>query len=471
MNSDRHTIATNEPTVVIDPPGRLWRSLVEPAPGARLFDRDLAAWRVDFRRELGLPDDRPIVATGHQTLLWHPGILAKYLAVEAATAGTAFGRANLVVDQHADGFGSFPVPTRRDDGSLTTRWLQLTRERPRVPMALHPVFRPQSLPVTWNPAIPSVRDGVAAIVEAITAHQDAPNAAMQMAGALQDLMRRWVREMPQVSASQMLHTSLARRLLESMVEDPQRCVVAYNDAVDAVPEAGIGRLLVRDDYVELPLWRARETGERMRAYDGDVERWLEDGAAPPLFPRALMLTALVRLGMCDLFVHGTGGAIYDRAMEEWLLRWLGVMPAARAIASATLRLPLSPPTDAAVPSLEVARTTARRAWHDPESIDAGSSARPGEGKRELLRRLETLPRDSMARRKLFHEMHGALAEMRQARSEQLHDTRRQLLRAERQALERPIIDRRSWPFPLYAQTAIDALNRQIRAKMADRTEP
>ena len=85
---------------------------------------------------------------------------------------------------------------------------------------------------------------------------------------------------------------------------------------------------MRDDYVEVPLWRIRDDGRRMRAYDSDVERWLDDPpGAPRLMPRALMLTALVRLAMCDLFVHGTGGAAYDTVMEAWISSWLGVTPA------------------------------------------------------------------------------------------------------------------------------------------------
>ena len=33
-----------------------------------------------FREQLGLPTDRPIVMSGHQAQIWHPGILSKYLA-------------------------------------------------------------------------------------------------------------------------------------------------------------------------------------------------------------------------------------------------------------------------------------------------------------------------------------------------------------------------------------------------------
>ena len=80
----------------------------------------MAAWRMKTRRELGLDTSRPIIATGHQTLLWHPGILVKYLAADAVARAEDFATANLIVDQHADA---------ADGGELFLRFEQ-ARTRP-----------------------------------------------------------------------------------------------------------------------------------------------------------------------------------------------------------------------------------------------------------------------------------------------------------------------------------------------------
>lgn len=352
--------------LTIHPECGQWPRRLDTWPAGRLLDRPVEAWREKTRLELGLQHDRPVIATGHQTLLWHPGILAKYLVVDAFADAHGLGRANLIVDQHAGGFGAFDVPVRRPDGGLTNRTVTLTAPRPDVPMALHEPFTPPRPPLHWNLALPSVRNGVQRIFDAVYAHRDAPNAALQMAAALAELMRPWIGPMPNVTASDLVETSLARALLEAMASDPRGCAEHYNRAVSAVPESHIGPLVIRDDYVELPLWRVRPDGRRMRAYDNDIERALETDDPPRLLPRALCMTALIRLGMCDLFVHGTGGARYDRAMELWIHDWLGVDVAPIVVATATAHLPLGDPDEPRLDrDAEIA--AARRLWHDPES--------------------------------------------------------------------------------------------------------
>jgi hypothetical protein len=57
-------------------------------------------------------------------------------------------------------------------------------------------------------------------------------------------------------------------------------------------------------------------------------------------PRALTLTLWARLLACDLFVHGIGGAKYDRITDAIIRRYYGCEPSAYVCVSATLRLPL-----------------------------------------------------------------------------------------------------------------------------------
>jgi hypothetical protein len=57
-------------------------------------------------------------------------------------------------------------------------------------------------------------------------------------------------------------------------------------------------------------------------------------------PRALALTLWARLLACDLFVHGIGGAKYDRITDGIIHRYYRCSPPAFACVSATLRLPL-----------------------------------------------------------------------------------------------------------------------------------
>ena len=446
--------------LTIEPRCAQWATLLAAEPDNQCQGEALSTWRQRTRTELGLAVDRPIIATGHQTLLWHPGILVKYLLVNAIAANLGeVATANLVVDQHVGAFGDFEIPLRGEDGSLSVQSLSLTRHRDDVPMARHPAFVPPKPPAKLTGALPSVRQGVDRIFQAVAAHSDAPNAAMQMAVALTELMTPWVDPMPNVTASDLMRTTLARSILQQMADDPQPCVEAYNAAVDAVPEGGIGRLEGTGKDLELPIWRIGSDDQRRRGRLGDLRQWVE--AASPTFtlmPRALLMTALVRLGMCDLFVHGTGGARYDRAMELWINTWLGLEPAPIAVATATQTLPLGSPSDQRI-DVAAALRAARMLWHDPEGADDPTG--PGPSKRSILARIETAPRRSAQRRALFDELHKYLAEARRNHAPAIEASQSQLAAALREIQEAPIVDRRTWSFPLYPQEMIDELARAV----------
>ncbi len=445
--------------LIVEPGCGRWRELIAGRPEGGWRDRTLAEWRQRTRGELGVATDRPVIATGHQTLLWHPGILVKYLAVQAMTAAeTSHAAAHLIVDQHVGAFGTFDVPVRRDDGALALAPVMLTEERADVPMGEHPAFTPTQ-PVLPHPAaLPSVQEGLDKIVAAVAAHARAPNAALQMAAALGDLMAPWVGPWPGVCSSDLMKTSLAETLLSEMARDPRRCAACYNAAVKAVPGSGIGPLSITDQRVELPLWRLGPDGRRQHADDGDARRWLEE-RDDELLPRALLLTLLVRLGMCDLFVHGTGGATYDRAMETWLMNWLGLRAAPVAVVTATLRLPLDDGNETSR-SPQAARLMARRIWHDPES--AGDT--PSRVKKELLAAIDAAPRRSRERYQAFLQLHDRLEVLRHEHREAVETAQRRL---ELALVNDPITRRRDWPFPLYPAEMISGLAETVDRCVAE----
>lgn len=446
---------------IIQPACAEWLDLIERKPSGAIGDRSLLDWRTLSRSELGLATDRPIIATGHQTLLWHPGILAKYLVTDAFAQAHDLATANLVVDQHVGEFGAFEIPIRTHDGSLGVRTLKLCACRDDVPMGRHPAFAPPPFPneTIASAAIPSIAEGVRRIFAAVAAHRDAPSAALQMAAAIAELMdarddQPLARPMPDITATALINTSLARAIMEKMVEDPQRCAACYNRAVAAVPEAGIGPLMIRDDYVELPVWRVGDDGRRMRGYDSDVESKIQDPKSKiDLLPRALFMTALVRLGMCDLFIHGTGGAAYDRTMEIWIKDWLGIDVGSIAVVSATLRLPLMPDGEERLDVEEQVRNV-RRLWHDPEQ-DGPSF--PKAMKRAMLEEIDRLPRNSPQRKAAFLAMHERLQQMRAETRQLIEEAQQRVERAKRQAADWAIAQRRDWAFALYPSDMLDAL--------------
>jgi len=446
-------------SVSIDPPCGRWPGLIGSAPGGVVFGRSLAEWRALTRSELGLPVDLPLIATGHQALWWHPGILAKYIAVDHVAKRLGWATANLIVDQHDAEFGKFEVAVRHADGLLTVRELRLPASASGRVMGRQPaIVKVEEIRLADDDHATVLRT----MRKAMLAHTDAPNVALQMARAMTDVMRdhAGVAPMPVLTATDLMSTGFVKELVLAMTADPTRCAVAYNAAVKAVPEARLEPLLVRDDYIEVPLWRIDGEGRRKRAYDSDAEAWLAVDAAvrPDLMPRALLMTAIMRLAVCDLFVHGVGGGVYDHAMEHWLRDWLGVVVSPMATVTATVRQPFSESNDDPG-ELVKAMSAARRLWHDPDSIGNGES--PSEFKKSLVIAINAQDRNSASRRQAFMAMHHALQVSRTARANDISKSQRRADQARINAANRKITQRRDWAWPLYPRASIEALQQVI----------
>lgn len=426
-----------------------------------------------FRRELGLPEDRPIVMTGHQAQVWHPGILAKYLAADVFAERQGAARAWVWVDQdvNAPARVRFPVRVRdrSDEESLEVRtWLAGGNDGAgEVPTARMPAFSPSGLPSPDEGeafAAPGVRSGLAAIREAMLRHAGAESAAAQVAGAMHGLVNPLVREPGvNVMSLRISMTSLFAEIVAKLRDDPARCVEAYRAALAAHPRERVANL----GPGELPLWSIRPGmgSSRRRVTIED----LRDGNTPveQLAPRALLMTGLLRLGACDLFIHGTGGGGgvgrhegYDRITDQWLRDWLGVDLAPIAVVTATMHLRIGH----AGPS---ARELRRRQWlshrarHDPAALnDTAAAAR----KSELVARVRAAKRLGRAGGAVaaYRDMHRFLEEVRSRHAAMLRAIDAEAAHAAAHVRDAEIATDRTWAFPLYEPDQLDALRRSIQ---------
>ena len=211
---------------------------------------------------------------------------------------------------------------------------------------------------------------------------------------------------PTVRTSRLLGTTLGAALIEAALRDPAACVRAFNEGAALVPR--VARPLRTDGIggPELPFWAPAADGTRTRL-DAAGLRTARD-AGTPIWPRAFLTGAIARTALCDRFVHGTGGRLYEAATERFMRSWVGAELPAFDTATATLRLPF-PATEGAPPVTAAAR---RRRWFDPHSGDG----LPSREKREALARIAALPRASAERRAAWRTMHAQLAAARQARA-------------------------------------------------------
>ena len=273
-----------------------------------------------FRAELGLPVG-PIIMSGHQAEWWHSGILAKYLAAQSYAKLIGAAAVWVVVDQDTGTPELLNYPGERWSvrryvfGANGDEFRPLCERRSMVPE------------VTDVKALcPSVAKAVGALCTSLGSHVHEPTLAKQVMGAISE--HDFLRSMPMrmVFASQLNETTLFKKLVERMNQDPTACVGSYNEAVEAVPSSKMRKLRESSDP-ELPLWSVSKDGIRTAAK--------VSSSSGRLMPRALLMTAMLRMAGCELFIHGLGGGVYDTVTELWIKSWLGVDLAPMAVVSAT----------------------------------------------------------------------------------------------------------------------------------------
>lgn len=417
-------------------------------------DRPLREIDRETRAALGIATDRLVVMTGHQAEWWHPGIVAKFIGAEHIADRDDAAWSWVVVDHDASDPFAFRVPELDLDNVPSAQTVRFAPTPDRV--SAHRLAKAPPWDNVAVATLHSVRQGVDNVRITLEEHADAPDAIEQWWRAMRDTLRPIVALPAPVRATALLRTPGGRVVLDRLIDDPQRAANAYNRAVGDAQDAGLATLHVGVDpgAIELPLWWIRPDGTRGRVFAGDLDA-IDPGT---LAPRALLMTALLRLHCCDLFFHGTGGFAYDRATEAWIRDWLGEELAPMIGITADMRLPLE--FDAPDPT--VTRRTLRRAWHDPSAFgdEEASSWKQG-----AVREIESLPRGSTARRNAYYSMHRMLETVRSDHPELMRRLVSESILAWRAHEARDVMRARDWAFVLHGDEDRASLRDAVHAAL------
>lgn len=426
MVRTRPSLPSGHGELLLRPAYDLWLSLIERnRTSAQAWDfavagihardlrslarEELALLAAEFSERLGVQvappkgSEEPVVMTGHQPELFHPGIWVKDFLLQQIGTRAGATAIDIVVD--TDGFDTVTLvsPCLTPEVKRCRQYLAVGAEGTCYACAPAPSSRELEqfceagdAQLATLPA-PSIRRHFADFSQALrSAESDAENLA-----ELVTFARRRYEASAGTDYLELPVTSLVRsRAYAAFVVDiafnASRFAEAYNAELQAFRTFSKTRskaqpfpdLEIEDGRVELPLWSV-DAGSRETLWvspaSGNLQLWAGENplvslptdpeaaiavllAAPSFIaPKALALTLFARLFCCDLFIHGVGGGRYDTVTDGVCRRYFGVEPPAFVVASLTMYLPLGAHI-VTEDEVSIARERVNRLGHNPNQL-------------------------------------------------------------------------------------------------------
>src|SRR3972149_3540387 len=334
----------------------------------------------------------PIIQTGHEPILYHPGIwiknhLAHYLVKKLGGISV-----NMIVDNDACNMGFMYVPILSEISTSVGK-VAFVKNKDHVACEeivfddFEPIlqFKEEVIDLLSKNIL---REDIKTIIEDMQDmfgqfinrigeyyQQGCSDMVGLLTAARKSLEEDFGIENPEVPVSWMCNTDGFYHFVLHILYEAERFTKIYNGKLaeyrnihkirsmaNPLPDLKILRNLI-----ELPFWVWKAEGQRAKCYrmnegedikitDGaDILLILKksEGAMENLSslkvlmetgikirPRAITTTMFSRLFFSDVFIHGIGGAKYDTITDEIIKEFFGIDPPGFVTISATLYLPL-----------------------------------------------------------------------------------------------------------------------------------
>jgi hypothetical protein len=464
-----------------------------------LLDSTIGEWRRRTRERIVGTNERPILVTGHQPAFVHAGVWAKHVVASRLAQALDGIAVNLVVDNDAPQNTTLGIP-RIEGGRVTVVPVpfaslpsgQAFEQIPRQPAEVTSRFEG------------AVREAMGDRYE----HSQFPVFFETFRGIRQDA-RDWVDQA--VAGRRAIEARFGVQLQDRRVSDhwcspllldillnAGRFREAYNQALAEYRRANkvrggqrpIPDLIHSEDAVEVPVWTYRENevrrrlfvkrlGDTLHLFAGSEERIgevkvgevshcdqvqqvLEHLEGWRFRPRALTLTIWARLLLADLFIHGIGGAKYDRISNRIMADYYGVTPPPIACVSATLLVDL-PHSDATAQSAAQLRARLRDVRFNPQRhLPVNGDlrelvARRAAAVRQSIELCRKRPADHAARKRAFDEIRAATQAILTARPDLIQRLCAELEQRQRRLQDDQAARSREYFFGLHSDQALEDL--------------
>ena len=450
----------------------------------------------------------PIVATGHQPELFHPGVWVKNFAV-ASLADRAGGLGlNLIVDNDIPKGAAIRVPGRDGpNGSLKSRIVAFddwAGESPYEDQSIRDAAQFAGFPDRVRevmgadaPASMLLDEYWPEVLEAPVGMPDRDRVGLRFARARRIIEAKWGVRNVEVPLSLACETEGFLWFACHLLAHLDRFRAVHNAALDRYRAAHqirsknhpVAALASKDGWAEAPFWAWRRSSPRRKPLQvrqhgrtmdlrigGESEPFLslplaadresccavEALTALPemgirLRTRALTTTMFARFLLGDLFVHGIGGAKYDELGDEVSRDFFEIQPPAFLTLSMTLHLGL-PTTGATLDeSHSVGRQLRDLDWQPERRLARVDEARTLiEEKRRLADRVPASRRERELRYKALRSVNARLVDLAEGTGPSREELEAELARIGRALDDDAVARSREYPAALFDPRRIEA---------------
>jgi hypothetical protein len=340
----------------------------------------VATWRENANEKLPA-----IVMSGHQPELFHAGVWFKNFLISQVASQAGAIAINFLVDNDLCRNAAIRVPSMAANGSIIAQSVPFDSQRDSVPWEL----RRLNSRDTWDSFADRVLDNLLPRSytpllselwpHAIAAVRRCDRLGLAIAEARHKLEEQVGLQTLEIPSSSLVGTRAFARFSIQLLSELPRFQAVYNHQLANYRVAHhirnhahpVPTLEQSNGWLEAPWWVYRTAApQRQKMWvrlqndqlllsdragwqaviegrldcDQAASQWMDfqsDGIC--LRPRALLTTMYMRMFISDLFVHGIGGGKYDQLTDAIMREFFGVQPPLMAVATATMRLPITSP--------------------------------------------------------------------------------------------------------------------------------
>ncbi len=417
---------------------------------------------VSYLRECLAPvpplNDGPLIVTGHQPELFHPGVWAKNFAANGLARRVNGLSLNLIADSDTLKDRTIRVPVLEGD-SARVEAVAYDQRKQETPYELawigndfyqqfDPVIQGAARSWPFRPLLPDLfgfrsLDPYADLVELFFRARHTQE-------------RDWGCHNLELPVSRLCRTDAWAEFVAAIERRLPEFTRVYNAAIVEYRRANRVRSVNHPapllEAGERPFWRMTATG-RDRPF----------AACPPgeLRPRALTLTLFARLFFADLFIHGIGGGKYDEVTDAIIRGFFGCEPPAYQVLTLTAHLPFVVEGDPAA-EVQAAKRRLRDMRWNPQRYETEEASPIADALRGTIQaNIAQTPVTHAARLQRYHRLRDYKTELADwvalPQAEVEESVRHALAREQRAA----VLRRRDYAWVLFPEETLRPLMTQF----------